>query len=78
MKITSNLQEMNSDYLELQKIVGNLLDSPGAGGNISVKFKDSILVKSSGAANDKMKKDGINYVTVFGKENKNIASVITT
>lgn len=49
MKITPNLQEMNSDYLELQKIVGNLLDSPGAGGNISVKSKDSILVKSSGA-----------------------------
>lgn len=49
MKIMNDLYYMNSDYLELQKIVGNLLDSPGAGGNISVKSNDSILVKSSGA-----------------------------
>ena len=38
----------------------------------------STNIETIEAANDKMKKDGINYVTVFGKENKNIASVITT
>ena len=33
----------------------------------------STNIETIEAANDKMKKDGINYVTVFGKENKNIA-----
>lgn len=43
------LFELNNEYLELQKIVGNSLDCPGKGGNISVKTENKILVKASGA-----------------------------
>lgn len=39
---------MTEDYRELQKIVGNILDTPGKGGNISVKSGNDILVKASG------------------------------
>lgn len=44
-----DLIKMNSDYLGLQKIVGNILDCPGRGGNISVKRSGNILVKASGS-----------------------------
>lgn len=45
---------MKHDYLELQAIIGNIMDSPGMGGNISVKSKGQVeltghmLIKSSG------------------------------
>jgi L-fuculose-phosphate aldolase len=36
-------------YVELKKLVGNILDAPGMGGNISVKLDDgSMLIKASG------------------------------
>ncbi len=36
-------------YIELKKLVGNILDAPGMGGNISVKLDDgSMLIKASG------------------------------
>lgn len=37
------------DYPKLLNIVGNILDAPGMGGNISVKNNNQIMVKSSGA-----------------------------
>ena len=40
--------EMYNDYRELQKIIGNSLDSPGKGGNISVKDSNKFLIKASG------------------------------
>ena len=39
---------MNEDYIELTKLVGNLLDAPGMGGNISVKCNGYMKVKASG------------------------------
>jgi len=39
---------MFSDYPFLLKIIGNILDSPGFGGNISIKDDKKILIKSSG------------------------------
>lgn len=37
-----------SDYQELKKLINNILDCPSKGGNISVKLKDDIIIKSSG------------------------------
>lgn len=37
-----------NDYQELKKLVNNILDCPSKGGNISVKLKDDIIIKSSG------------------------------
>lgn len=37
-----------SDYTELLNLVGNILDAPGKGGNVSVKDGDRIILKSSG------------------------------
>lgn len=45
-----------NDYKELVKIIGNILDAPGKGGNISVKTSNDILIKSSG---QDMKKDHV-------------------
>lgn len=36
------------EYETLRKIVGTSLDSPGMGGNISIKYDDCLVVKSSG------------------------------
>lgn len=36
------------DYIKLQNIIGNILDCPGKGGNISIKNNLSIIIKSSG------------------------------
>lgn len=41
--------EKFEDYTKLLDMVGNILDSPGMGGNISVKNNNQIMVKSSGA-----------------------------
>lgn len=35
-------------YQELKKLINNILDCPSKGGNISVKLKDDIIIKSSG------------------------------
>lgn len=35
-------------YKKLQNIISNLFDSPACGGNISVKFQDKIMIKTSG------------------------------
>lgn len=37
-----------NDYQELKRLVNNILDCPSKGGNISVKLKDDIIIKSSG------------------------------
>lgn len=37
-----------NDYQELKKLINNILDCPSKGGNISVKLKDDIIIKSSG------------------------------
>lgn len=37
-----------NDYQELKKLVNNILDCPSKGGNISVKIKNDIIIKSSG------------------------------
>lgn len=37
-----------NDYQELKKLVNNILDCPSKGGNISVKLKNDIIIKSSG------------------------------
>jgi rhamnose utilization protein RhaD (predicted bifunctional aldolase and dehydrogenase) len=39
---------MNNEYFKLREIVGNLLDSPGCGGNVSVKNNKLMLIKPSG------------------------------
>lgn len=39
---------MFEEYESLRKIVGNSLDCPGMGGNISVKNSDLFMIKSSG------------------------------
>lgn len=49
-----NFQDLN-DYVELCSLVGNILDAPGKGGNISVKSGNSLIIKSSGQ--DMKKKD---------------------
>ena len=55
-----------SSYVKLKKLVGNILDAPGMGGNISVKLEDdSMLIKASG---QDMKKE-TNLVTYLpGKD----------
>lgn len=40
--------DMLSDYISLVKLVGNILDSPGCGGNVSVKSGDGLVIKASG------------------------------
>ena len=37
-----------NDYQELKKLINNIFDCPSKGGNISVKLKDDIIIKSSG------------------------------
>lgn len=37
-----------NDYQELKRLVNNILDCPSKGGNISVKIKNDIIIKSSG------------------------------
>lgn len=43
------MEDMIKEYKEINSLVNNILDSPGKGGNISVKFGDNLLIKSSGA-----------------------------
>lgn len=45
----SKESEKFEHYTSLLDMVGNILDSPGMGGNISVKNDNQIMVKSSGA-----------------------------
>lgn len=54
------------DYRQLQQIVGNILDAPGMGGNISVKSGEVMLVKSSG---QNMKDPDHYFSWVYGVDN---------
>ncbi len=44
-----NKTEATKYYKKLQSLVSNLFDSPSIGGNISVKYDDKMLIKSSGS-----------------------------
>mgnify|MGYP000170968839 CR=1 FL=1 len=39
---------MIDDYIKLQELVGNSIDAPGKGGNISVKSDGTMIIKASG------------------------------
>ena len=57
-----------AEYPKLLNIVGNILDAPGMGGNISVKNNNQIMVKSSGAD----MKDPQSFCTVLDMESDEI------
>lgn len=65
---SSNEFEEFEDYPKLLKIVGNILDAPGMGGNISIKNNNQIMVKSSGSD----MKDPQSFCTVLDMESDEI------
>ena len=44
------IQNDLDDLIEITSKIGNVLDSPGYGGNVSVKTLDGLYIKASGTA----------------------------
>ena len=49
MIIQNDLDDLD-DLIEITSKIGNVLDSPGYGGNVSVKTLDGLYIKASGTA----------------------------
>lgn len=72
------MKDIFSDYLEINKLVKNILDSPDRGGNISIKTGSDIIIKPSGIdlKSDIVKITQVNEqktYSIIGNEIRNIA-----